>query len=373
MSTGDLMRLNAAHHQQQQQQQHHHQHNQRSNSGVGGGGLRGIASTGSIWPNTSSSSLLGTSPVGSSPSEFWGAGGGDHGHAMIHGSASAGQLHDALAQQLLQQQQQHAQQQQMAMRAALQQALAQQQQHQQQQQQVAALGYVGGNRGSSNLLAAAGSAGALSALINSRVSTTAGGPRIELPPLGGRLARRPLDPSAEAERKAQQERLYALDLVKIAAGDDRRTTLMIKNIPNKYTQKMLLNLLEEKFKGTFDFFYLPIDFKNKCNVGYAFINMVAPKYIPPLVREFHSKRWPKFNSEKVCAIAYGRIQGKSALVSHFQNSSLLHEDKRCRPVLFHNNGDTAVDAEPFPMGPTPLMASRGGGGSTGDLNDGTAW
>jgi len=71
-----------------------------------------------------------------------------------------------------------------------------------------------------------------------------------------------------------QEKLYALNPDKIQRGEDRRTTLMIKNIPNKYTQKMLLAAVDEQFKGTYDFFYLPIDFKNKCNVGYAFINMV---------------------------------------------------------------------------------------------------
>eukprot|EP00887_Chlorella_sp_A99_P006795 scaffold2.g6795.t1 len=97
----------------------------------------------------------------------------------------------------------------------------------------------------------------------------------------------------------------------------------------------------------FDFFYLPIDFKNKCNV--------RPEYIPALVEEFHGRKWPKFNSEKICQIAYGRIQGKAALVQHFQNSSLLHEDKRCRPILFRTEGDLAGEPEMFPnAGGAPL-------------------
>lgn len=74
---------------------------------------------------------------------------------------------------------------------------------------------------------------------------------------------------------------------------------MIKNIPNKYTQKMLLAAIDDSFRGTYDFFYLPIDFKNKCNVGYAFINMVRPFFIISLVERFNNRKWEKFNSEKV--------------------------------------------------------------------------
>ena len=36
---------------------------------------------------------------------------------------------------------------------------------------------------------------------------------------GGRLSRRNADPVAEAERKAQQEKLYSLDLERVAAGE----------------------------------------------------------------------------------------------------------------------------------------------------------
>jgi hypothetical protein len=56
------------------------------------------------------------------------------------------------------------------------------------------------------------------------------------------------------------------------------------------------------------------------------------------LQAFNGKKWEKFNSEKVASLAYARIQGRTALLSHFQNSSLMNEDKRCRPILFHPNG-----------------------------------
>ncbi|CAI0475172.1 unnamed protein product [Linum tenue] len=111
----------------------------------------------------------------------------------------------------------------------------------------------------------------------------------------------------------------------------------------KYTSKMLLAAIDEKHRGTYDFLYLPIDFKNKCNVGYAFINMLSPSHIVPFYEAFNGKKWEKFNSEKVASLAYARIQGKVALVNHFQNSSLMNEDKRCRPILFHSEGQELVD------------------------------
>lgn len=164
---------------------------------------------------------------------------------------------------------------------------------------------------------------------------------------GERIRSRRCDANASQPDNKKQ---FDLDISRIIRGEDSRTTLMIKNIPNKYTSKMLLSTIDEHHKGTYDFIYLPIDFKNKCNVGYAFINLNDPKHIIPFHQAFNGKKWEKFNSEKVASLAYARIQGKAALIAHFQNSSLMNEDKRCRPILFHSDGPNAGDQEPFPMG-----------------------
>jgi len=69
-------------------------------------------------------------------------------------------------------------------------------------------------------------------------------------------------------------------------------------------------------------------------VGYAFINFIDFRVISAFFQEFNEKRWEKFNSEKICAIAYARIQGLNELVQHFQNSSVINQDdNKVKPVI----------------------------------------
>ena len=44
-------------------------------------------------------------------------------------------------------------------------------------------------------------------------------------------------------------------------GQDARTTLMIKNIPNKYTINSLADEIDREFANCYDFLYLPCDIK----------------------------------------------------------------------------------------------------------------
>lgn len=143
---------------------------------------------------------------------------------------------------------------------------------------------------------------------------------------------------------------FALSIPAIMNGTETRTTLMIRNIPNKYTQCSVLEEINVNHSGLYDFFYLPIDFKNRCNVGYAFINFIDARDVAAFFEEFSGSRWKNFNSEKICAVTFARIQGKASMITRFQNSSLLEKDDEYRPLLFSSSGPNKGRPEPFPLG-----------------------
>ncbi|KAH1098199.1 hypothetical protein J1N35_015120 [Gossypium stocksii] len=144
---------------------------------------------------------------------------------------------------------------------------------------------------------------------------------------------------------------------------DSRTTVMIKNIPNKYSQKLLLNMLDnhcihcneqiaeddDQPLSSYDFVYLPIDFNNKCNVGYGFVNMTSPQATWRLYKAFHHQHWEVFNSRKICEVTYARVQGLEALKEHFRNSKFPCEMEHYLPVVFSPPRDGKQLTEPLPI------------------------
>lgn len=51
-----------------------------------------------------------------------------------------------------------------------------------------------------------------------------------------------------------------------------------------FTQEVLLHIVNAYIRDRFDFFYLPIDFRTQCNLGYCYINVVDTDTVRDLYR-----------------------------------------------------------------------------------------
>ena len=126
-----------------------------------------------------------------------------------------------------------------------------------------------------------------------------------------------------------------VNLEAVASGKDRRTTLMIKNIPNAFSRETILANIDRCCRNKYDFFYLPIDQKTNCNLGYGYINMIDLDSVCTMYREFHGKRWSNTRSVKVCTICYGRLQsGNENLVEYCSDWSVMTSDEKYHPLFF---------------------------------------
>lgn len=117
------------------------------------------------------------------------------------------------------------------------------------------------------------------------------------------------------------------------------TTVMIRNIPNRYTQKELISELEcLGFADSFDFLYLPIDTGSMGNVGYAFVNFVEPAWAArccDVVTGHTFRKHQQKTRTKVATVSVAHLQGLEANLRHYERAAVNSRGraKRCGPVV----------------------------------------
>ena len=119
------------------------------------------------------------------------------------------------------------------------------------------------------------------------------------------------------------------------------TTLMIKNVPNKFTQKDLLGVINTQFRYQYNYVYLPIDLKTRQSVGFAFINMTHPLFVLDFYLEFNNLKWsdvdPECYSKKMCQIVYANVQGLPEIYSELQGKHIMQKNDKSIKPIFNNN------------------------------------
>ena len=107
-----------------------------------------------------------------------------------------------------------------------------------------------------------------------------------------------------------------ISLPKIESGEDRRTSIIIKNLPPAVTKEYLRSVLVDV--GNINYVYLPFDKKNNKILGFAFVNVINYKTILHLYHKLYGKKFDDFDMKKQIEICYSKVQGKSELIKMFK-------------------------------------------------------
>mmetsp|Transcript_9434 Transcript_9434/g.23947 ORF Transcript_9434/g.23947 Transcript_9434/m.23947 type:complete len:285 (-) Transcript_9434:2325-3179(-) len=87
-------------------------------------------------------------------------------------------------------------------------------------------------------------------------------------------------------------------------------TVMLRNIPNKYSLDLLLTEMEEEgFGDAVDFVYMPIDTDFRVNRGYAFVNFRSPAASLRFRQRVQGRGMRRFRSSKVVRVDRAMVQG----------------------------------------------------------------
>jgi len=121
------------------------------------------------------------------------------------------------------------------------------------------------------------------------------------------------------------------------------TTLMLRDIPNKYCQRELLeDIVGHGFEPGFDlnFFYLPIDQQTGANLGYAFINFKSQALTEKFRNEISKQQLSRHLTRKIIEVGDAAVQGFKQNQRYYAHSTGMELiDVSRRPLFWNDKGE----------------------------------
>ena len=154
---------------------------------------------------------------------------------------------------------------------------------------------------------------------------------------------------------------FFINIENILHGKDKRTTIIMCNIPNSYSISKLLRELNKKFYHKYDIVYLPKEISNCSNLGYGFINFVDHMHLIYFWDMFEGKKWNCINSNKKCKLTYSKYQGKDKLIEFIHKKIGIDTPFDCKDNLknsFFLNDETKYTKPPIEIPNKFFMAFK---------------
>jgi len=111
----------------------------------------------------------------------------------------------------------------------------------------------------------------------------------------------------ETERRRARVRSLSADGSLTSASQAEPRTVMLWNIPNKYSRRALEDIINSR-GFIFDNLYVPFDTYNFCNLGYAFVNFKTRETAENFMKEFDGAKLPSQKSSKICRVCWANRQ-----------------------------------------------------------------
>lgn len=103
---------------------------------------------------------------------------------------------------------------------------------------------------------------------------------------------------------------------KIFIGEDKRTTILIKNIPKNMTKNQLKIILEKI--ANINYIYIPLFMLTSDNLRCAFVNVVNSRSIIDIYLKLKKINFVYDNPNTKIEISYSQLQGRKALIDNFR-------------------------------------------------------